>query len=225
MKPARSEQKYAAVVVEWLDAIGADVYQEVECSGGVADIVAKVRGEIWIIEVKTSLSLALLLQSLQRRRDAHRVFIAAPYLRKAWDVDELLREIGVGRLEIRLAEPEYRIEAAVVERVHSRRWNSRPVALAKRLRPEHKTAAKAGSVGGAGRWTPFRDTCKQVAAVVTASPGILLKDAIGSIRHHYSSNAVARRWIAETIKRGAIAGVELRRENGALFLFPAEART
>lgn len=224
MKREASEQAVAAVVIAWLEAAGADVYQEVECGTGVADIVAKIGAELWVIETKTSLSLAVILQALDRRRDAHRVFVATPIARRSSAIDELLREIGVGRLEVRLGDPEYGIDPIVLERIHSRRWNQRPVALALRLRPEHKTAAKAGAQSGKGRWTPFRDTCKQLAAVVAASPGILLKDAIGKIKHHYCSNTVARRWLAEIAQRDDIAGVAVRRENGALFLFPTEAR-
>jgi hypothetical protein len=57
-----SEADLAAVVVAWLEVLGGDVYQEVELlpRGIRADIVAKVHAELWIIEVKTSVSLALI---------------------------------------------------------------------------------------------------------------------------------------------------------------------
>jgi hypothetical protein len=95
-----SESDFAAVVVAWLEALGADVYQEVECGGGVADIVAKLNGEIWIVEVKTGLTLALLLQAMKRRRLAHRVYVAAPYSRTFRESCEVCEEIGIGALEI-----------------------------------------------------------------------------------------------------------------------------
>jgi hypothetical protein len=63
MKPTHTEADLAAVVVAWLQDSGAAVYQEVEVAGGVADIVARVGPELWIIETKLHLSLALLVQA------------------------------------------------------------------------------------------------------------------------------------------------------------------
>lgn len=68
MRATVTEQQVAEIVVAWLESLGADVYQEVECGTGVADIVARIGAELWIVEVKTSLSLALLCQAMERRR-------------------------------------------------------------------------------------------------------------------------------------------------------------
>lgn len=211
MKRAKvAESDIGEVVVAHLHALGAEVYQEVDVPGGVADIVARLGAELWIIELKTSLSLALVCQAMDRRRLAHRVFIAAPASRNIGDVALLCGEIGVGLWCV-----QFRTEAYVVERAPARRWNSRPVALAARLREEHKTAAPAGSACGAGRWTPYRDTCQQLARVVACDPGIGLKAAIAQTRHHYRSMASARSSLATWIKAGKVPGVELR--DGALW--------
>lgn len=220
-----TEQQLAEVVVAWLEAAGADVYQEVEVSGGVADIVARQGAELWIVEVKTSLSLALIAQGMERRRLAHRVFIAAPHTKNQRDVVPMLSELGIGLLEVRLGDPgwetqRYSFEPKVRAVVDSRRWNTRPVALAAKLRPEHKTHAKAGAVGAGGRWTPFRDTCEQLARMVAREPGISLKAAIEGIAHHYASKSSARSHLAQLIERGVVAGVELRRSHGAVELHP-----
>jgi hypothetical protein len=225
-----SEQQVAEIVVAWLEAAGADVYQEVEVSGGVADIVARQQAEIWIVEVKTSLSLALIAQGMERRRLAHRVFIAAPYTKNQRDVMPLLSELGIGLLEVRVGDPgwetqRYAFEPKVRAVVDSRRWNRRPVELAKRLRPEHKTHAKAGAIGAGGRWTPFRDTCEQLARMVRREPGITLKAAIDGIAHHYASKSSARTHLAQLIGKGVVAGVEIRRSHGthgAVELHPTE---
>jgi hypothetical protein len=221
-----NEQAVAEVVAAWLEAAGADVYQEVVVSGGVADIVARVGVEIWIIEVKTSLSLALLVQAMDRRRLAHRIYIAAPTTRTMRDVEPLCKELGVGLLEVRTGNFEDRYEfyqPKVTERTRSRRWNRRPVELAGKLKPEHKTHAKAGAVGAGGRWTPWRNTIEQLARAVRAEPGIVLKAAIAEIDHHYSSAACARSSLAKWIAEGSIPGVTARREAGVLRLYPAEA--
>ena len=96
----------------------------------------------------------------------------------------------------------------VRELVPSRRWNTRPVELAAKLRPEHKTHAKAGATTG-GHWSPFRATCEQVAVEVARNPGIALKQVIANIRHHYATNAGARSSLATWIRAGKVARVRI----------------
>lgn len=225
-----SEQQVAEVVVAYLEALGADVYQEVACAGGVADIVARVQAELWIVEVKTSLSLALLLQAMERRREAHRVFVAAPYSRTFNDTGVICDELGIGLLDVRVSE--HTRKGCTCERcydpshlrvaVDARRWNTRPVRLAAQLKPEHKTHAKAGAVGGGGRWTPFRGTCEELARIAKAEPGITLREAIEKIRHHYRTPASARSSIAHWLERRKVPGVVLRRTDTPR-LYPSEA--
>jgi len=207
--PKRTEADLAAVVVAWLQDSGAAVYQEVEVAGGVADIVARVGVELWIIETKLHLSLALLVQAMERRRHAHRVYCAGPYTRTLRDFAWLCREVGVGLLEVRVGtdarwDPDH---ASVKEAAPSQRWNSRPVILANRLRPEHQTHAMAGTNGG--RWTPFRDTCEQLLRVVRRDPGVPLAVAVASIRDHYSSKAAARSHLAGWVAANRIPGVQI----------------
>lgn len=222
-----TEQQVAELVVAYLELLGADVYQEVEVSGGVADIVARVGAELWIVEVKTTLSLALVAQAMERRRLAHRVYIAAPRTRNQREVTPLLAEIGVGFLEVSPGAEGVAVvgfgygQPAVRELVESRRWNTRPVALAQDLAPEHKTHARAGAVGAGGRWTPFRNTCEQLARAVRDVPGITLKAAIDGLRHHYASNSAARSRLAKWAEAGKVPGVRLQRIAGAVTLHPA----
>lgn len=228
-KTSTSEQQVAEIVVAWLEAAGADVYQEVEVSGGVADIVARVAAELWIVEVKTSLSLALIAQGMERRRLAHRVYLAAPRSRNLRDVGPVVEALGIGLLEVTPGDAGWETsrydygQPRVRVAIESRRWNSRPVDLATRLRPEHKTHAKAGAVGAGGRWTPFRETCSLLARLVERQPGITLKEAIDSIKHHYSSKSSARTHLAQLIERGVVAGVEIRCSRGSIELHPKEA--
>lgn len=222
----QSEQAVAEVVVAYLEALGADVYQEVTVSGGVADIVARVGAEIWIVEVKTSLSLALVVQAMERRRLAHRVYLAAPHTRNARDVEMLCRELGIGLWTVTTGDFEGSHEyyqPKVQVRTTSQRWNRRPITLASKLQPEHKTHAKAGAPGGAGRWTPFRNTCERLAEHVRRNPGTTLKEALTHVEHHYSSAACARSSLAKWIETGKVAGVQLVKENGRAVLMPTEA--
>jgi hypothetical protein len=215
-RPVCTEAELAAVVVTWLQDSGATVYQEVECAGGVADIVAKVGPELWIVETKVSLSLALLVQAMDRRRLAHRVYCAGPYTRTLRDFAGVCREVGIGLLEVSVGNDGWG-HPQVKEAAPSRRWNTRPVALAATLRPEHQTHAAAGTNGG--RWTPFRDTCEQLRRIVERDPGVPLGDAVATIRDHYSSKAAARSSIAHWAAVGRIPGVMF--VDGALW--PTEA--
>lgn len=216
-----SEAEVAAVVVAWLDARGYDVYQEVELApGGIrADIVAKRGPELTIVETKTSASLALLQQALERRRFAHRVYVAMPIPSRA--LVDLCTELGVGVLRVRVGpEHEQRWNPdRCDEEATSRRWNTRPVKLAARLRPEHKTACAAGSPTG-GHWSRWRETCAQLAAVVARTPGLKIRDAVQATPHHYCSGRVAASTMAGHVREGRVPGVVIR--DGALW--PAEVR-
>lgn len=219
MKQKLTEAEVAGIVLQWLEALGADVYQEVEAdtlSDLRADIVAVVGPEVWIIETKTSLSLALVEQLLPRRRLAHRVYAAAPCGKARCDGD-VFRELGLGLLDVHKGSGVRWDYDQVTLRVESRRWNSRPVALRSKLTPAHKTHAKAGSTTG-GHWTPFRATIEDLAAKVRQQPGISLKEAIASIKHHYRTMAGARSSLAHWISVGKVPGI--RSDGGRLW--PAE---
>jgi hypothetical protein len=61
----------------------------------------------------------------------------------------------------------------------------------------------------------LRDCVKQ-------SPGIDLKSAINSIKHHYASSQSARASIVKRIEDGTIRGLRLERVGKRLCLFPEE---
>lgn len=219
---AHTEAALARVVVHWLESLQADVYQEVEHKGSIADIVA-VRGpELTVIECKTSWSIALLSQALAWRSHAHKVYMAGPISKTTWQVRQLAQELGLGMLEVVVGDPDAEQSYArprVNELVPSRRWNSRPLTLRSKLRPEHKTAAPAGHAGG-GRWTPYRDTCAQILAIVTAQPGIAVRDCIAGTKHHYATPASARGAIAKWVLAGRVPGVRLEHEDRTPRLHP-----
>lgn len=222
MKSTRgpSEAELAAVVVGWLEVRGYDVYQEVELTnGGIrADIVAKRgRSELTIVETKTSASLAVLYQAMERRRFAHRVYVAVPHSATAFR--EMCSELGIGVMHVHAGSNETWDAPRCDEEVPSRRWNRRQVNLAARLRPEHKTAARAGSQTG-GHWSRWRDTCAQLARVVAAEPGLPVKEAMSRVRHHYASGRSAASTMAGHVNAGRVDGVRI--EGGALY--PVEPR-
>lgn len=225
-----SEAQLAAIVVGHLERNGLDVYQEVEMRGGVYDIVAKTPkppGEIWIVEVKVALSLRLITQALTRMGYASRVIVAAPDTRHARAVGDLCRLVGLGLWVVHPGQPDYPVDGKcwdpprVRQIVEAELRVGRDSDLRARLRPEHKTHAKAGAIGAGGRWTPFRATCEELARIVAEQPGITLKAAVDAAAHHYRSNRSAVSSLAHWIGKGKVPGVRGEGIGGAIVLQPA----
>jgi len=209
-----SEIELASVVVDWLEGRGYDVFQEVElrAQGQRADIVARHGPELTIVEVKVSSSLALLYQAMERRRLAHRIYVAVP--RASLAMIDVYEELGIGVLVVRSYDPCYSTDVSSVKEVApSRRWNSRPLKLASRLREEHKTSAPAGSRGG--HWSHWRDTCARITRLAAGSPGVTLKEALHQVSHHYASDRIAVTSMADHIRAGRVLGLRL--EAGCLW--------
>jgi hypothetical protein len=215
-----SEADLAACVVAYLEGCGHDVYQEVDVSTGVADIVALVGPgrEVWIVETKVGWSLDLLEQCLDRRAHAHRVFAAVG---RGADHARLAASLGLGVMIVNPAVSEEWGRPVVVTmapRVSSHRKHAAKTRAA--CKPGHKTHAKAGLPGGGGRYTPFVQTCEALHAVVSAHPGILLADAIKLTSHHYRSHSSARASLATWIERGKVPGVDAVIDGGKTYLVP-----
>jgi len=225
------ETDLAAPVIAWLEQQAWDVYQEVELSGGIADIVATQGPLIWTIELKKTLGLDVLAQGTHWTSYAHFSSVAVPYGRldrARHFAHRILREHGVGLMYV--ARPtiyagglsEYNQTGAdQVKQEFSPALHRkvRSDSIRKVLAPEHKTHAQAGGTAG-GRWTKFRQTCERVAAVVKENPGIGLKELINSIEHHYHSDSTARNSLRVWIEKGIVEGVELRREGRLLKIYP-----
>jgi hypothetical protein len=106
MKKPLKEIDLAAKVIDWLQSQWWEVYQEVQphhC-GRTADIVAINGPLVWVIETKTSLSLALLEQALRWRGYANYISIATPSPRRYSKGEDAVRlfvkHLGIGRMLI-----------------------------------------------------------------------------------------------------------------------------
>ena len=226
MRKTVDEQSVAARAVAFLEGCGHDVYQEVSVGGCVVDIVALVgpREEVWSVEVKTTWSLDLLEQCIDRRRFSHRVFAAIPTGRS--NHARAFRHFGIGVMRVNVGgvdgygERSVQITDAATLVTHDCRYGKQVRAL---LSDGHKTHAKAGAPGAAGRWTEFRETCERLARVVQREPGITMKSAIDGFEHHYASDNGARSSLAHWVERGKVPGVRLERDGKALRLYPAVA--
>lgn len=203
----RPETDIARPVVAWLQAQGWTVYQEVQHAGRVADIVATLGPLTWVVECKAQLGLAVLGQALGWQYRAHLVSVAGPALpqRAARDAfHALLVDRAIGCL---LVFDDGRYGSLGVQEHHRPGLTRRLVpGLRAALRPGHQTWAEAGNASSS-RYTPWRATVDAVERYVAEHPGATLREVLGAVQTHYSSDKVARATIAAQIRSGLIAGL------------------
>lgn len=207
----RSEEQLAAVVVAWLRDQHWRVYQEVDTGAGRVDILAEQVGQLWAIECKTSFGLDVISQA-DRHRERCTFASAATPRQFVCDLGEVLCKLrGVGVLFV--------TSDGVRELVAPRPNRRAPVTkvLAK-LEPEHETFCAAGTAGG-GHWSPFKRTCRDVLAYVTAHPGCTVKALVDGVRHHYRDNSSARSNLPRWIEARKVPGVRLSRNGRELRVY------
>ncbi len=208
------EEALAARVVAWLEAQHWEVYQEVqrETYGAVADIVGAVGPLRWVVECKTTLSLALLEQAMLWMGRAHFVSVAFPATSSAPRGRAAARRFcdqnGIGMMAVGRSVRVYTRPAMCRRKVE---WC---------LVEAQKTYAPAGTASGL-HWTPFAETRRQLIDLVAQCPGICLNEAMAKVRHHYASEATARATISHYLRKrpGALKGIECRREGRRLTLY------
>lgn len=214
-KVEESEVEIAKRVIQFFEERDWDVYQEVKFRGSTADIVVTNGLVVGVIEVKKTLSLHLLGQARHWRPYAHLVWVAVPTprSRSAQSLDGgswVCEALGLGLIGVNKSNAVEKVQPTFQRKVKVK-------ALREALRPEHKTFAKAGSRQGA--WTPYKSTCFELAQYVHANPGVILKDALKAIKHHYKKDSTARVCMAKNLERGIVPGLTIRREDGALRIF------
>lgn len=216
-----AETDIGRAVVIWLQTQHYDVYQEVRPSswGHRADIVATIGQRVWIVECKTSLSLAVLGQAYGWRDYANWISVAVPWSRRRGRGHfsmEVARRFGIGVIEVnyvgRLRE--------CYETVSPRLCRKPLRYLRDALCDAHKTYADAGSQ--AGYFTSFKQTARALREIVEKCPGQTLSECIGQERFHYASASSARSALGKWLRDGLIDGVEVRRDGRHLRLFPME---
>lgn len=224
-----SEAALCEVLVDWLEAEGWEVYQEVQYHGGIADIVAVRGGIVWVVEAKTGYNMTVMEQAYNWLNYAHLVSIATPSLKRRkghFMADSILRYYGIGRLVVPApfhfkGQTEIQVTQEIFPIYHRKRkvLKSAVTQFKDSLLPEHKTWAKAGVQHGR-RVTTFGLTREAVKKVVAKYPGITLHDLVEKVDHHYSSKYGARQYIALYIDNGVIDGIRIDRDGKRLRLYP-----
>lgn len=220
----KTEQELGKKAVEYLEDLKWDVYQEVVCPTGVADIVA-VQGKIkWVIECKLSLSLAVIGQAVQHCPYFHYVSIAVPNSNSRSEksvavAKQFLRWKGIGLF--RFSDSNYG-------------WYDQPLSLSPKLNrkamaghiklyDEQKDTVGAGSANG-GHFTPFKKTSSEIQRIVKLNPGIILKYLIEQADHHYGSDSTAKQCIKHYIETGVIENIKMERDGRFLRFYPDESQ-
>ncbi len=213
-----TEQELASIVVVYLQDHQWTVYQEVTARGYIADIVAVQGRRVWVIECKTSLSIALLDQTTRWLPYAHWSSAAVPHGSFPGEhgfVARACQSVGIGVIGVP-------IKAGYFEELPAQLQRKAKVdTILKRLKPEHQTYAMAGNFNGR-RWTPFMATCREISRYVERHPGCNLKQLIDGVSTHYASKLSARQCISHWAQAGKVAGVRCERDGKQLRFYVGE---
>lgn len=213
------ETEVAGPVVEWLKRRRFRVYQEVPVRGssGTADIVA-IRGPlVVVVETKVTMSLALLGQARRWLGQFHTVSVAVPWHVQGHAKDGAIMVCNSSGIGLIYVSRQGKVEEVVSPDFHRR---ARVQKALDSVRPEHADGSiPAGSAGGSA-WTDWKITVRDLGEVVQRKPGVGLREAVGIIKHHYSSDTTARRSLAKHALCGRIPGVRAEEVGRDVRLYP-----
>ncbi len=217
------EETIAGAVVTYLEQQAWDVYQEVEYVGSRADIVATSGFIVRVVEVKTSLTAALVEQAWGWKPWAHYVHIAVPKpkIRHRVPGRSVLLSFclahGIGIFHVQKREPRWseqdeRKSKFEIKEAEMAKLNRKALAAHFRnaIRPEHKNWGRAGNADNK-YYTPWRGTCEAWRAYIKQHPGCSIKELVDKVGHHYQSDSTARSCMSGYLRNGTIPGVEVRR--------------
>lgn len=212
-----TEADLAARLVAWLEAAGWDVYQEVEVRGGLADLVAIRQRRAWVIECKLGLGFDVIAQAARHLGTTHYVSVAVPRQRRGRGrqmAEDVLDWRGIGLLELG--------SVSFSEPVAPRLWRRLVHDVRLNVKPEHKTAAAAGTNGG-GYWTAWKQNVREIREWVAEHPGATVKALATEIRTSYVTGPDRAANVRTWVDRGIVPGVRLQREGRRLTLWPVDA--
>jgi hypothetical protein len=208
MMKFKTESEMAAVAVAYFNDLGWEVYQEVQASSysKIADIVAVHRDPTvsHIIECKLSMGLKVIDQAIRWKGRANYVSVCVPHC-STGAAQRILKYEGIGLLTASSSNSGVH---EVIRPVFQRKIRNN---IAGSLVEKQKDFALAGNANGR-RWTPYQQTCRNIREAVSREPGIILKDLIASIDHHYGTVSSAKTSIRKWADLGQISGVRCEKD-------------
>lgn len=176
--PIQSEKDWAKKLVDWLIADHWEVFQEVRIGGmgsHIVDIIAKQGVVYWAIEVKKSLSMALLAQGRRNLRYFHYSSVAIPHRkRKPYTGDDhslrfaidVLRMMGIGLLSIGDFGS---IEVLVPPKLLRKNHKFFKTYFQDFITDKHRYFVEAGGNRG-GYFTPYKEQIQVIRNIVKKYP-------------------------------------------------------
>jgi len=224
-----SEVELARPIIPWLQEMQWEVYQEVQCMmyGSVADIVAIQGRIVWAIECKRSFGFTLLEQAVGWTQFAHYVSVAVPRGRRRYhsssraSYDGRVARAAMGLFGIGLLRVSENGDVDTYQDPGLHR-KAQVSYLRDVCHPGMQGWAAAGAATGS-HWTPFGQTCRDIANHVREHPGATLTEILADVVTHYRSTSTARSCISKWAWAGKIKGVRVERDGGKLRFYPKEA--
>lgn len=217
----KTENTLALTIIEWLEAEGWEVFEEVSPwgnNGHRADLVARKDKILWVIETKNAFNLKLLEQAEVWLPYAHFVSIGI-WLNCAnlGMVKKVCQKFNVGVItsDTTFVGDEHR----VVERSEgffNRR--AKTAKLAKMLISENLHTGNAGKPGHEF-FTPYKLTIKTLIGTVNKNPGITIEEALQE-KHHYRDDKKAKRNILTKLQNSEIGEITFIKKRGQYLLYP-----
>jgi len=211
----KSERDVAAIMIQGLRDEGWQVWQEVQGPyqlDSIADIMAIRDKLVWVVEVKKSMSLALIEQANQWKWRTHFVSVCVMDTKGESKgrriASKILKDLGIGLFEI---QPEYDEPYGRIRENIQPALNRNPsktcIKYFRDLDPVLQDFAEAGGKGS-GHWTPFADTVAQLQAYIIKNPDCTFREAMEAINHHYASHSTARSSISKWLDLGKVKGLK-----------------
>lgn len=219
------EVELGRIVARYFAGAG-DVFPEVRIfvDGPRADfVVRRSDGGLDVVECKRRPNSAMLAQAAYWLSAADRVWLAyEPPRRGAVAQRWIATCVGKGIGVIHVAGGEATVAASArafgaggptpIWREHLR------VALT----PHHAEFGEGGNARSEF-YSAFRLTCRNLGEYVRAHPGCTVRDAVGAIEHHYTSDAVARSAVLAWWHKGKVPGLRVDTRARPFRLYPAES--
>lgn len=230
-----TEADIARYAIEWFEAQGATIYQEVDTPYGRADFVADGAPLLSVVECKKTPSWYLMHQARRWRGLAHHIWIVTQNVRSPQYVTYYLEQDGIGWIGVDgeqiddekkrpnryylIGECGNGIEVYCWPRLNRiLRQVRKP--LRDYLQDEHRTYADAGTSGS--YWTPFKQMKKMVSEYVQANPGCTYQEVQAGLPGAPYNSSCGR--FIGLLSRNGFEGVVRKLEGRRIRLYPGVCR-
>lgn len=192
------ESDLAKKVVEWLKLQHWEIYQEVQIfrAGSIVDIIAERCGIYMNVEVKTSLTFAVIEQAQKNQFMFNYTCVAVPFVNRKrqgrWLALDVCEKRKIGVIEVDAGYSGGYIEYGVQPQLTRNNKDIIERYVISSLTEAHKNYCEAGSANG-GHLTPYRQTMDSIKSILKREGPCTLKQIMFHLeQHHYCSDNSAK---------------------------------